>query len=248
MQYKQTFLHISTEMEVRNDMPDIIKSISLDLSNQAQFSTITVNQGDAISRKLDIQITNNGEIFTVPSDAICSIRMVRSDGYKIDDKCDVIDSKIRVVLMPYMTALAEKIPAQIKILLPSSGGNIKTLRFYLLVNHGVVTDEFLASTGSFTLLDNALLQVNDWENRFSDRLQELDFSLTQDYLRNTTQIVTFNVDGTVQKVQHKDINNVVIREDVYTYSGDIITEVRTMNTGESITITYNLSTYQQTIS
>lgn len=72
--------------------------------------------------------------------------------------------------------------------------------------------------------------------------------LSQDYIKGTTQIVTLNTDETVGKIQHENSSQVVLREDVYTYNGDIVTEVRTLNTGESLTFTYNLSTYQTVIS
>lgn len=226
----------------------IIKEISLDFTKPQQFVQLTLQQGEAILRQIDVQILDNNEVYTIPPDAMVSIRAVNSVGVKIDDLCTVVDNKVRFSITQTMTYRAERLPCQIKLILPSSGGIIKTVRFHMLINPSVIVDEFIVVSDSYTQLDNALLEVNDWENRFQDRLKELDFSLTQDLLRNTTQVVTLNPDETVQKVQHKDLNNNIIREDIFTYDGNIVTEVRTMNTGETITFTYNLDTYQTIIS
>jgi hypothetical protein len=226
----------------------IIKNVQLDFVKPQQSYILTLEQGDAIDRILDVELLNNGEVFTIPSNAICSIRAINSQNTKIDNACTVVDNKVRVIITKTMTALAERLPCQIRLVLPTSGGIIKTARFHISINPSAIKDEFIVISDSYTQLENALLQVNDWENQFQDRLKELDFSLTQDYLRNTSQVVTLNADETVQKIQHKNASNVVIREDVFTYNGDVVTEVRTMNTGESVTFTYNLSTYQTTIS
>lgn len=61
-------------------------------------------------------------------------------------------------------------------------------------------------------------------------------------IKGTTQTVTFNTDGTVQKIQHKNASNVVLREDVFTYAANLITEVRTLSTAETITFIYHTDT------
>jgi hypothetical protein len=77
------------------------------------------------------------------------------------------------------------------------------------------------------------------------RLDALDASLAEStQLKGTTQSITFNTDGTVQKVQHKDSGNVVLREDVFTYSTNLITEVRTLSSGGSVTFKYHLDTLE----
>lgn len=51
---------------------------------------------------------------------------------------------------------------------------------------------------------------------------------------NSTQTVAFNSDGTLKQVLHKDASGAVVRTDNYTYSGNTITETRTLATGESM--------------
>jgi len=75
----------------------------------------------------------------------------------------------------------------------------------------------------------------------SDVLQKL----LHDNVPDTVQNYTFT-DGTVSKVEHKS-GNVIKRSDVFTYGTSSITEVRTLNSGESLTIVTNLSTLETTV-
>lgn len=62
--------------------------------------------------------------------------------------------------------------------------------------------------------------------------------LLYDNVPGTIQNYTFT-DGTVSKVEHKSGNDIV-RSDVFTYGESSITEVRTLATGEALTIVTNL--------
>lgn len=74
---------------------------------------------------------------------------------------------------------------------------------------------------------------------------ELQTQLAQNLtIKGTTQSIVFNTDGTVQKVQHKDSSSVVLREDVFTYESNLITEVRTLSSGGSVTFKYHLDTLE----
>lgn len=71
-------------------------------------------------------------------------------------------------------------------------------------------------------------------------------NLTND-IKGTKQIVTFNANGDISKIEHKNSSNVIIRTDMFTYSGNTITEVRTLTLGGSITYKYNLDTWETEI-
>lgn len=71
-------------------------------------------------------------------------------------------------------------------------------------------------------------------------------SLHDDEIDNTVQTITFTSDGSVQKIEHKR-NNVIIRTDTFTFAANMITEVRTLNTGETLTIATNLTTLETTV-
>lgn len=70
--------------------------------------------------------------------------------------------------------------------------------------------------------------------------------LLDEAIEGTVQTVVFADDGSVQKIQHKE-GNTLIREDVFTFTDTAITEVRTLNTGGTLTLVTNLETLATTV-
>lgn len=63
---------------------------------------------------------------------------------------------------------------------------------------------------------------------------------------NTTETVTFNSENLVQQIVHTDnATGLVVRTDVFTYNGNIVTEVRTAADGRTQTNVYDLDTLTQ---
>lgn len=63
---------------------------------------------------------------------------------------------------------------------------------------------------------------------------------------NTTETVTFNSDNLVDTIVHTDnASGRVVRTDVFTYNGNIVTEVRTAADGRTQTNVYDLDTMTQ---
>lgn len=69
--------------------------------------------------------------------------------------------------------------------------------------------------------------------------------LLDDSVPNTVQEYTFS-GGAVSQVTHKR-SGTTIRTDAFTYETSSITEVRTLNTGESMTIATNLETLETSV-
>lgn len=67
------------------------------------------------------------------------------------------------------------------------------------------------------------------------------YRLMADMLPGTTQEITFNANGDVQKITHK-AGNTTEREDVFTFGTNTITETRTLDTGDVLTIVTNTET------
>lgn len=70
--------------------------------------------------------------------------------------------------------------------------------------------------------------------------------LQEETIPDTVQTITFDSAGNVSAITHT-ANNVAVRTDVFTFGTDTITEVRTLSTGESLTIVTNTTTLQTTI-
>lgn len=69
--------------------------------------------------------------------------------------------------------------------------------------------------------------------------------LLENEVPNTVQTYTFS-GGSVSQVLHKRSGS-TIRTDAFTYGTNTITEVRTLNTGENVTIVTNLTTLETTV-
>lgn len=72
------------------------------------------------------------------------------------------------------------------------------------------------------------------------------FNLNVEEIPDTVQAITFDAAGNVDTITHTR-NNVAIRTDEFTFGADTITEVRTLNTGESLTIATNTDTLVTTV-
>lgn len=75
---------------------------------------------------------------------------------------------------------------------------------------------------------------------------EDNYRLLAEMLPGTTQEITFDADGNVQKITHK-AGATVEREDVFTFGTDTVTEVRTLDTGDVLTIVTNTETLVTTV-
>lgn len=61
--------------------------------------------------------------------------------------------------------------------------------------------------------------------------------LKSDCIKGTTQIAAY-VEGDITSMFHQDSNGVVVRTDTFDYSPTLITETRTLASGESLTYKY----------
>ncbi|KRQ86063.1 hypothetical protein ABG79_02195 [Caloramator mitchellensis] len=60
-----------------------------------------------------------------------------------------------------------------------------------------------------------------------------------DSIDGTIQYPTYDGEGNITKIEHKDAQNNILRTDTFTYTPTLITETRTLNTGETLTLKYH---------
>ena len=75
---------------------------------------------------------------------------------------------------------------------------------------------------------------------------EADALLHMDEINDTVQSIVFDSVGNVSTITHVR-NNVMIRKDEFAFGDGTITEVRTLNTGETLTIVTNTTTLVTTV-
>ena len=71
--------------------------------------------------------------------------------------------------------------------------------------------------------------------------------LQVDIIPDTTQTITYDSSGNVSAIVHTDENDDIVRTDTFTFGENTITETRTLDTGEVLTIVTNTSTLVTTI-
>ena len=71
--------------------------------------------------------------------------------------------------------------------------------------------------------------------------------LQEETIPDTTQTIAFDSSGNVSSIVHKDGSNNTIRSDAFTFGTNTITEVRTLYTGETLTIVTNTDTLVTTV-
>lgn len=143
---------------------------------------------------------------------------------------------------PYWYSFAAsitEIPASYKLRLlakKDSGENISPSDATNILFGGSYTDK------SLTMSDKAAdAKATGDELRQSDTYQKL----LCDDVPDTVQTYTFSA-GSVSQVTHTK-NGTDVRTDAFTYGESTITEVRTLSTGESLTIVTNLTTLETTV-
>jgi hypothetical protein len=72
------------------------------------------------------------------------------------------------------------------------------------------------------------------------------FALFQENIPGTVQTIAFDSAGNVQSITHME-GTTAVRTDVFTFGTSTITEVRTLATGESLTIVTNTTTLMTTV-
>lgn len=140
----------------------IREEITLDLLKPMQYINIRLQQNDGFERKVDVLLTTNGSLYTVPSTSTVTLRMQKRDGSPIYNQCELINSnKVSFTVTPQMTSLSGRQPAQLQIIDNATGGILKTLRFHLLIDEEVITDSMIIDSGEFTALEDAMLRIGD---------------------------------------------------------------------------------------
>lgn len=96
--------------------------------------------------------------------------------------------------------------------------------------------------------DEVLASIPADYTELSDEVDNLKSAsmLQTETIPDTVQTIAFDSSGNVQSIVHT-MNNVAVRTDVFTFGASTITEVRTLATGESLTIVTNTDTLVTTI-
>ena len=94
-------------------------------------------------------------------------------------------------------------------------------------------------------LEDGQVLYNDLRRRNGDLKSAL--MLQEESIPDTTQAIIFDSEGNVLSITHQNGSNNTVRADVFTFGVNTITEVRTLYTGETLTIVTNTDTLVTTV-
>ncbi len=103
-----------------------------------------------------------------------------------------------------------------------------------------------AATGAAIAAEAAAREAADEEIAGAVDDLKSAMSLFDEFIAGTVQSVTFDASGNVQTITHTN-GAATVRTDSFTFATNTITEVRTLATGESLTIVTNLTTLETTV-
>lgn len=90
------------------------------------------------------------------------------------------------------------------------------------------------------------ITVDETEYGIRDADANINILLLSEMIPDTIQSITFDSAGNVSTITHMR-SNTAIRTDAFTFGIGTITEIRTLNTGESLTLVTNTTTLQTTV-
>ena len=250
-------------------------TIDLDMMRRQSVEIVT-HQYDDAGRAVRIRVLADGEPATLPENAQITYSVSKPDGTFCTGACtkevDGEDTYVVFKLSYQMLILPGR--ETIDISIRADNASISTMTFINHIMRAAVQADDIESSSEFGQLEIALQGMDEIRDLKEDAEQAVvdaqavvdgitsertqittnkndiaqlkeDFILQMDEIPDTVQSYTF-VDGTVSQITHNR-SGVAIRTDVFTYGNNTITEVRTLNTGESLTIVTNLTTLETTV-
>ena len=155
------------------------QKIIWDRANKKIFETIEANSGDSNGRKLVVQVINQ-ETTEVLSGTTLSLGWKSRNGAKGLDAFNVVDASEGIFEIYYTTEMLSNIGnIEASLILINSTGRIESSSFTISVRPSTVDDESVESENSFTALTEALVKVNDLEDNYAPRLNEVTTQLAQ---------------------------------------------------------------------
>lgn len=93
------------------------------------------------------------------------------------------------------------------------------------------------------ILDGIVVNNTTYDLRDAEATRMI--MLQEENIPGTVQTITFDDDGNISQIVHSD-NDVTVRTDVFSFGAITITEVRTLSSGENLTIVTDTDTLETT--
>lgn len=175
------------------------KTLTLDLGGEYLATGVTAKSGDKDSRQLIIDLTQDGQAYTVPSGVTAELRCTKPSGLVTRQPAAVSGSRVTVTLSEQ--ALAEKGLVYADIVLIGSGGDrLSSASFHIRANPAagegaegtsqsqiVLVEEALAAARA-AVLDGMGDAVDEGVATATARIEEVKATIPADYTALSNQV------------------------------------------------------------
>lgn len=156
-------------------MPDaitpLIQQYTVDFASNNNFLFVKGIQGDGYgTRYVDISLMNNGQPYTVNSDAVTVIiRGTKPDTSAIFNECEILDNNtIRVEITQQMSAVAGKGNYEISIMSNLENRTLTSFPFFIIISKSSFDIGYVVSSDEFGFLVDKINQVHKIQLDLSD--------------------------------------------------------------------------------
>lgn len=156
-------------------MPDaitpLIQQYTVDFASNNNFLFVKGIQGDGYgTRYVDISLMNNGQPYTVNSEAVTVvIRGTKPDTSIIFNRCEILDSNtIRVEITQQMSAVAGRGNYEISVMSNLENRTLTSFPFFIIISKSSFDIGYVVSSNEFGLLVEKINQVHKIQLDLSD--------------------------------------------------------------------------------
>ena len=146
-----------------NAITPLIQQYTVDFASNNNFLFVKGMQGDGYgTRYVDISLVNNGQPYTVNSEAVTVIiRGTKPDTSIIFNECEILDSNtIRVEITQQMSAVAGKGNYEVSIMSNLENRTLTSFPFFIIISKSRFDIGYVVSSNEFGLLVDKINQVH----------------------------------------------------------------------------------------
>lgn len=146
-----------------NAITPLIQQYTVDFASNNNFLFVKSMQGDGYgTRYVDISLVNNGQPYTVNSEAVTVIiRGTKPDTSIIFNECEILDSNtIRVEITQQMSAVAGKGNYEVSIMSNLENRTLTSFPFFIIISKSSFDIGYVVSSNEFGLLVDKINQVH----------------------------------------------------------------------------------------
>ncbi len=130
----------------------ITTEVTIDLYRQNPWIEIDAKQYDDKSRHLLINLTSNGEPYTIPTGTVIRFQGTKNDGTQVMRDCPApVNNKINVELTQQVLTVAG--PMRCEIFLADSTGELRSTDFILSIQQAALSRSDIVSSNEYQSID-----------------------------------------------------------------------------------------------